>query len=159
MGSVTGGRPLRRVRRVRRVTAACLTAPAVALLVACGPPTSTSASEPATSSAPTESGPDDAGPAGPDAGSDIEALDGFVCGPRADGSWSAKGTLTNTEQKDAWYVLTIVVTGPDSTDSTTVAAKRQVVAVPGGASEPIRFGNLPVTAEGELSCQAQVVRR
>jgi hypothetical protein len=44
-------------------------------------------------------------------------------------------------------------------DSTTVAAKRQVVAVPGGASEPVRIGNLPVTADGELSCQAQVVRR
>ena len=156
MGSVTGGRPVRPVRRVRRVAAACLTAPAVAVLVACGPPTSTSASEPATSSAPTESGPDDAGPAGPDAGSDIEALDGFVCGPRADGSWSAKGTLTNTEQKDAWYVLTVVVAGPDSTK---VAAKRQVVAVPGGSSAPFRFADLPVTADGELSCQAQVVRR
>ena len=142
------------------MTAACLTAPAVAVLVACGPPTSTSASEPATSTASTESGPRDDGPAdGPADGSDIEALDGFACGPRADGSWSAKGTLTNTEQKDAWYVLTIVVTGPDSTDSTTVAAKRQVVAVPGGSSEPFRFANLPVTADGELSCQAQVVRR
>ena len=157
MGSVTGGRPVRRVRRVRRVSAACLTAPAVAVLVACGPPTSTSASEPATSSTPTESGPGDDGPAaGPADGSDIEALDGFACGPRADGSWSAKGTLTNTDQKDASYVLTVVVAGPDST---TVAAKRQVVAVPGGSSEPFRFANLPVTADGELSCQAQVVRR
>lgn len=151
MGSVTGG------RRVRRVTAACLTAPAVAVLVACGPPTSTSASEPATSSAPTESGPADAeGAAGQDDGSDIKALNDFVCGPRADGSWSAKGTLTNTGQKDAWYALTVVVTGPEST---TVQAKQQVVAVAGGASESFRIGDLPVSADAELSCHAQVVRR
>ncbi|MDF2968978.1 MAG: hypothetical protein K0Q93_2756 [Nocardioidaceae bacterium] len=151
MRSVTGA------RRMRRVAAAWSSAAAGAVLVACGPPTSTSASEPVATSEPTESESAGAGlAAGPDDGSDIDALDGFACGLRADGSWPAKGTLTNTGKKDASYVLTVVVAGPEST---TVQAKQRVVAVPGGASEPVRVGDLPVSADGELSCQAQVVRQ
>ncbi|HLK95260.1 MAG TPA: hypothetical protein VK365_05935 [Nocardioidaceae bacterium] len=139
------------------MAAACLSAAAVAGVAACGPPTSTSASEPESSAAPTESAPGEAGlPAGADNGSDIEALSGFACGPGADASWSARGTLTNTGQHDASYVLTVVVAGPEST---AVQAKRRVVAVPAGASEAVRLGNLPVSAEGELSCHAQVVRQ
>ena len=141
-------------RRVRTLVAAGLAAPVVAGLSACGPPTSTSADDPPATPAPTTPLPvdPDVGAGQPDPG----ALGGFVCGPDATGVWTARGTLTNSGQSAAAYVVTVVVAGPDST---AVQAKRQVLALDSGASEPMEISTLPVPAEGELSCQAQVVRR
>jgi hypothetical protein len=140
-------------RHVRALVAAGLAVPVMAALSACGPPASTSADDPPATTAPTTVPVDpDIGAGQPDPG----ALGGFVCGPDATGVWTARGTLTNSGQSAAAYVVTVVVAGPDST---AVQAKRQVVALDSGASEPMEISTLPVPAEGELSCQAQVVRR
>jgi hypothetical protein len=141
-------------RRVRALVTAGVAAPVLAGLSACGPPTGTSADDPPATTAPTTTLPvdPDVGAGQPDPG----ALGGFVCGPDATGVWTARGTLTNSGQSAAAYVVTVVVAGPDST---AVQAKRQVVALDSGASEPMEITTLPVPAEGELSCQAQVVRR
>ena len=143
-----------RARRVRALVAVSLAAPVAAVVAACGPPTSTSADDPPATTAPATTMPvDPEVEAGhPDPG----ALGGFVCGPDATGTWTARGTLTNSGQSAAAYVVTVVVAGPDST---AVQAKRQVVALGSGASEPVEISTLPVPAAGELSCQAQVVRR
>lgn len=140
-------------RRVRALVAVALAVPAAALS-ACGPPSSTSADDPPTTTAATTPMPvdPDVGAGQPDPG----ALGGFVCGPDATGVWTARGILTNDGAAAAAYVVTVVVAGPDST---AVQAKRQVVALGSGASEPVEISTLPVPAEGELSCQAQVVRR
>lgn len=141
-------------RRVRALAAGTLAVVAATGLAACGPPTSTSADDPPTTTAPTTTMPvdPDVQAGQPDPG----ALGGFVCGPDAAGVWTARGTLTNDGEAAAAYVVTVVVAGPDST---AVQAKRQVVALGSGASEPVEISTLPVPAEGELSCQAQVVRR
>jgi hypothetical protein len=124
-------------------------------LAGCGPPTSTSADDPPTTTAPTTTMPVD-----PDveAGGELDpaALGGFVCAPDPTGVWTARGTLTNDRQSAAAYVVTVVVAGPDST---AVQAKRQVLALDSGTSKPVEISTLPVPAEGELTCQAQVVRR
>jgi len=146
MRSVAGG-------RLRLVAAGCLAVPAAGLLTACGPPSSTSASEPPTTAPSTSSSPADAGQSG---GKGAEALAAFACAPGPDGGWTATGTLTNDGQNDASFVVTFVVAGPDST---AAQAKRQVVTVPSGESEPIQMDGLPAPPEGELSCQAQVVRQ
>lgn len=87
---------------------------------------------------------------------DPGALVGFSCRPDESGGWTATGTLTNTGSDAAAYVLTVVVAGPDST---ATQAKRQVVALRSGASAPVEITALPMPAEGELTCQVQVVRR
>jgi hypothetical protein len=124
-------------------------------LAGCGPPTSTSTGEPPATSAPTTTMPVDPEV---EAGGELDpaALGGFVCAPDPTGAWTARGTLTNDGQAPAAYVVTVVVAGPDSS---AVQAKRQVLALDSGASKPVEISTLPVPAEGELSCQAQVVRR
>jgi hypothetical protein len=128
--------------------------PLAALLVACGPPSGPSASDSLTTpQPPTASVEPDLPPGGR---LDQDALSGFACGPDDAGVWTATGTLTNTGTDDADYVVTVVVAGPDSL---TVKAKRQVVGLRSGGSEPLEIDTLPLPSDGELSCQAEVVRR
>jgi len=127
-------------------------AAAVATVAGCGPPSSTSTDSPTTSPTPTATV-DAYLPAGE---LDPDALAGFACGLDASGGWTATGTLVNSGEDPADYVVTVVVAGPDST---ATQAKRQVVGLRSGASEPVEISTLPVPVEGELSCQAQVVRR
>ena len=123
------------------------------VLVACGPPSGTSASDSPTTTPPTTPFVD---PGLPPGRLDPAALSGFACGPDESGVWTATGTLTNTGADPADYVVTVVVAGPDSTAG---RAKRQVVGLRSGASEPLAIDTLPLPTEGELSCQAQVLRR
>jgi hypothetical protein len=123
------------------------------MLVACGPPSGTSATDSPTTTPPPTAVVD---PGLPPGRLDPGALSGFACGPDGSGVWTATGTLTNTGSDPADYVVTVVVAGPDST---AVRAKRQVVGLRSGASEPLAIDTLPLPAEGELSCQAQVLRR
>ncbi len=146
MGSATSGRPLAGLLRLAAAAAV------VVVAGACSPPAEApSADPPATTPTATTDEPD--GPAGE---ADPAALSGFVCAPDDDGTWAASGTLTNSGADDADYVLTVLVAGPTST---TAQAKRQRVTLAGGESLPVELTSLPAPAEGELSCQAQVVRR
>lgn len=131
---------------------AALALGSVAALPACGPPGETPAAPSATTT-PTASTPLPVGPAGSVAS---DALAGFGCGPDRSGAWSATGTLTNDGSARAAYVLTVLVAGPTGGDA---RAKRQVLEVASGETVPVSVEELPVPAEGELSCQAQVVRR
>ncbi len=125
----------------------------VAGLTSCGPPGSTPTA-PAETTTPSTTAPVD--PAQPRGDLEPDALAGFDCGPDAAGGWTATGTLTNTGSGRADYVVTVLVAGPTST---AVRAKRQVVSLASGASAPVELTALPAPVEGELSCQAQVLRR
>ena len=129
-------------------------AAAVSSVAGCGPPSSTSATDSATTTSPTPTATVD--PYLPAGELEPDALAGFACGPDTSGAWTATGTLVNSGQDPADYVVTVVVSGPDST---ATQAKRQVVGLRSGASAEVEISTLPVPTEGELSCQAQVIRR
>lgn len=124
---------------------------AVAAVAACGPPAETPTAPPATTE-PTP-GP---GSGGPDGAAAADALAGFRCGPDRRGSWTATGALTNDGAARAAYVVTVVVAGPTGGEA---RAKRQVLELASGDTTDVELTDLPVPTGGELSCQAQVVRR
>jgi len=122
-------------------------------LAACGPPSSAPSAEPPSTTPTTTAAVD---PTLVHGDLDTEALTGFACAPDSTGSWTATGTVTNDSADDAAFVVTVVVAGPDST---ATQAKRQVLGLRSGDSAPLEISTLPLPADGELSCQAQVVRR
>ncbi len=140
------------IRTVRGAAALATAAAATVALVGCGPPSETPSAAP-TTSPPTTAAPGPVGPAGEPV---PDALAGFSCGPDDAGTWVATGTLTNSSADRADFVVTVLVAGPTSTSA---QAKRQVLTLAGGESKPVELTSLPVPVEGELSCQAQVVRR
>lgn len=140
-----------RLRAVGAVMAAVTVAGS--LLGGCGPPSSAPSADP-PSTTPTTTAPVD--PALQSGDLDTEALSGFACAPDSSGAWTASGTVINDGADDAAYVVTVVVAGPDST---AAQAKRQVIGLRSGDSAALEISTLPLPTAGELSCQAQVVRR
>ena len=133
------------------MAAVAAAAAAAVVIGGCGPPSESPSATPTSS--PTTEVTEPVGPAGD---ADTDALAGFSCAPDATGTWVATGTLTNSGADRADFVVTVLVAGPTSTSA---QAERQVLSLGPGESTPLELSSLPVPVGGELSCQAQVVRR
>lgn len=71
-----------------------------------------------------------------------------------DGTWSASGTLTNTESGPADFRVTIVIAAPNT--SRSKAREITVTDVPSGESTDLKANKLPSTSAAGAACSVQV---
>ena len=128
-----------------------------AVLAGCGLLSGTDSGDAASTGAeaarPTESAP----LAGVRGSLELGALSNFQCDVDADGQWGAQGRLTNSSDKSASYVVTVVVAGSDS--ARAAGLQQRVPDLPAGDSVKLDLQQLPAGSGDDLTCQVQVVRR
>ncbi len=88
---------------------------------------------------------------GVDAAADLSQ---FTCGVSSDGSWQARGVLTDSGARPVAYRVVVVVASPTERTST---GRTRVVAARPGASTPFAISGLPAGAT-DATCSVQVVR-
>lgn len=85
-----------------------------------------------------------------------DSLTDFQCAPDDNGRWSVSGTLTNEEDGDADFRVTVVVAPPGTPSAT--AREITVPDVRSGKSADFTSKRLPATSGEDPVCSVQVVR-